>query len=203
MLKKYIAAGLVSLIAFTAHAQNVSEEEARVNSMAEQLQILMSGLEERAEGYPAFIEDLKNGLVTIEQADEQVGALIAQLTEATNQMDDQSEADAAIDAYKAATVELIAEAEASGNDAIKSYIPDLENTLGRLETSDQTRAQRVIEARNLIRTLEQNSEAIAFFIRAGEVERAAGLIEQNIAEFSDLVENGKEFASGLMPAANP
>ena len=118
-------------------------------------------------------------------------------------MDDQSEADAAIDAYKAATVELIAEAEASGKDAIKSYIPDLENTLERLETSDQTRAQRVIEARNLIRTLEQNSESIAFFIRVGEVERAAGLIEQNIAEFSDLVENGKEFASGLTPAANP
>ena len=203
MLKKYFAAGLVSLIAFTAYAQNVSEEEARVNSMAEKLQILMSGLEERAEGYPAFIEDLKNGLITIEQADEQVGALITQLTEATYQMDDQSEADAAIDAYKAATVELIAEAEASGKDAIKSYIPDLENTLERLETSDQTRAQRVIEARNLIRTLEQNSESIAFFIRVGEVERAAGLIEQNIAEFSDLVENGKEFASGLTPAANP
>lgn len=203
MFKSLMFAGLVSMVAFTVHAESSIEEEARVNDMAEQLQMVMSGLEERAEGYPPFIEDLKNGLVTIEQADEQVAALIAQLIEATDQMDDESEFDAAIDAYKAANVELIAEADASGNDAMKSGIPDLKASLARLEAADQNRNETVIEARNVIRSLEQNREALSFFIRAGQVQRAIELIETNVIEFSEIVENGKELAGGLVSAANP
>lgn len=203
MLKNFMFAGLVSVVAMTAHAQSVTDEEARVNDMAEQLQVVMLGLEERAEGYPAFIVDLQNGLATIEQADEQVGALIAQLIEATDQMDDESEFDTAIDEYKTATVKLIAEADASGIDVIKSSIPDLEASLARLEAADQNRTETVIEARNVIRSLEQNREAIAFFIRAGQIQRATELIEQNVVEFAAIVENGKELASGLVSAANP
>lgn len=203
MLKTILAASLVFVAALTANAQGIEEQEARVTEMAEQIQLIMSGLEERAEIYPAFIDDLKNGLVTIEQADEQVEALITQLIEATDQMDDQSDFDAAIDEYKAATVALIGEAEASANDNMKTLIPVLKGDLASLETSDENRAETVIEARNLIRSLEQNREAIAFFIRAGQIQRATDLIDKNVEEFSKIVENGKELAGGLVSAANP
>ncbi|MEL6958746.1 MAG: hypothetical protein AAGL89_07335 [Pseudomonadota bacterium] len=203
MIKPFFLAAVFSAMSLPALAQAPSAEEARVNEIAAQLELVMTGLEERAEGYPAFIEELQAGLVTIERADEEVGELIAQLTAATDQMDDQSDFDAAIDEYRDATVALIAEAEGSNNEAIKAAIPDLEASLEELNASDDQRAETVIEARNLIRSLEQNREAIAFFIRAGQVQRATALIQQNVDEFAEIVENGKALAGSLTPAANP
>lgn len=203
MIRPFILAAVFSAILVPAIAQQPSAEKARVEEIAAQLDLVMSGLEERAEAYPAFIEELRAGLVTIEQADEEVGELIAQLIAATDQMDDQSDFDTAIDEYRSTTVDLIAEAEASNNDAIKSAIPDLEASLSELNASDERRAETVIEARNLIRSLEQNREAIAFFIRAGQVKRAAALIVANVDEFVEIVENGKALAGSLTPAANP
>jgi ABC-type transporter Mla subunit MlaD len=193
----------VSVIGQGVVAQTEGDEQDRVAAMAEQLQTVMDGLGERAESYPVFIQELQDGLVTIEQADEEVAALIEQLTLATDQMDDQSDFDGAIDEYKTATVDLIAFAEASNNSDIIASIPDLQEQLAGLEASDDQRAETVIEARNLIRTLEQNREALAFFIRANQVQRASALIQVNVDEFAQIVSDGKELAGGLMSAANP
>lgn len=203
MIRPFILAAVFSGIAVPAIAQQSSAEEARVKTLAAQLELVMSGLEERAEAYPAFVQELQAGLVTIERADEEVGELIAQLIAATDQMDDKSDFDTAIDEYRSATVDLIAEAEASNNDDYKSIIPDLEAILEELNASDERRAETVIEARNLIRSLEQNREAIEFFIRAGQVQRAAALIEANVDEFVEIVENGKALTGSITPAANP
>ena len=189
--------------AFAQEAPEVGSERDRVSTMAERIATVMQGLEDRAETYPQFITDLQDGVATIEQADEQVAELISQLQIATDQMDDNSEFDTAIDDYKAATVALIAEAEASPLEVVKSAIPDLEVSLSELEALDQRRAETVVEARNLIRVLEQNREAIAFFIKANQVQRATDVIQSNLDEFEQIVDDGKNLASDLMDAANP
>jgi hypothetical protein len=197
-----LAAGVL-FYGLSAVAQVVDSEQERVRMMAEQIATVMNSLEDRAAGYPKFIEDLQAGLVTIEQADEEVAKLIQQLTDATDKMEDGGEFDASIDAYKDATTALLAQAEASNNDAIKASIPDLEGTLDNLGKSDEARTQTVIEARNLVRSLEQNREAIAFFIKANQVQRASQLISDNVVEFNTIIESGKTLASGLTEAANP
>ena len=197
-----IAAGMVFL-AFPAKTQVTESEQERVRAMAEEISSMMAALETRATGYPQFIADLQAGLVTIEQADEQVQQLITELTTATDKMEDGGDLDTSIDAYRTATSALIAEAEASNNDAIKSSIPDLQKTLTNLGTSDESRVSTVIEARNLIRSLEQNRDAIAFFIKADQVQRASNLIAANVTEFSGIVGKGKALAAGLIGGANP
>jgi DNA repair exonuclease SbcCD ATPase subunit len=180
-----------------------SPEEARVQEIAAEIDSLMKTLAARTEEYPAFIAELQDGLVTIEQADERVDQLIAELKSATDGMEDGTALDNAIDDYKTATSDLIAEATASNNTAIKSAIPALEETLAGLEEDDASRAATVIKARNLIRTLETDKEAISFFIRANQVQRAAALISANIDEFEEIVANGQELATKLMGSINP
>lgn len=202
LLKTLAITGLM-FAASPLHAQVAQTEKERVTVMAERLATVMNGLEQRAESYPTFINDLKKGLVTIEQADERVASLIDQLRQATDQMDDKSELDQAIDDYSSATVDLIAEASASNNTVIKEAIPGLETSLAELRAADDKRAETVIAARNLIRSLEQNREAIAFFIKADQVQRASELIVANVADFSRIVEDGKALADGLIAPANP
>lgn len=203
MIRPFILAAVFSAVWLPAFAQAPSAEAARVKEIAANLEFVLLALEERAASYPELIVELQAGLVTIERADEEVGELIAQLIAATNQMDDQSDFDAAIDEYRDATVSLIAEAEGSNNEDIKAGIPDLEATLKELNVADEERAETVIEARNLIRSLEQNREAIAFFIKAGQLQRATALITENVAEFDKLVEAGKALANSLTRPANP
>ena len=82
-------------------------------------------------------------------------------------------------------------------------IPDLQETLTGLESDDEQRSKTVVDARNLIRTLEENKETISFFIRAGEVQKAAEMISANVGDFANIVERGKAVADGLLEAANP
>jgi len=203
IFRPVVLAACILFFGLSAIAQVAVSEQERVRMMAEQLSTVMSSLEERTAGYPKFIKDLQAGLVTIEKADEEVAKLIQQLTDATDEMQDGSDLDSSIDAYKDATTLLIAQAEASNNNAIKASIPDLKVTLDNLGESDEKRAATVIEARNLIRSLEQNREAIAFFIKANQVQRASQLISDNVAEFTTIIENGKTLAAGLNEAANP
>ena len=98
---------------------------------------------------------------------------------------------------------MIAEADASNNQIIKDEIPNLEATLEGLDADDEQRARTVIEARNLIRTLEENREAIAFFIKADRVQRAADLIRANVVDFSEIIDGGKLLASSLLDEASP
>ena len=202
-LRNVAIAASLALLGHSVFAQVAETEQERVRLMAEQISTVMSSLEERAAGYPKFIQDLQAGLVSIEQADEEVAKLIQQLTDATDKMEDGGEFDASIKAYKDATTALIAQAEASNNDAIKASVPDLQKTLEGLGKSDEERTATVIEARNLIRSLEQNREAIAFFIKANQVQRASQLISDNVAEFTTIIENGKSLAAGLTDVANP
>jgi nitrogen fixation/metabolism regulation signal transduction histidine kinase len=190
-------------IAGAATAQTPTENRERARAMAEDIEQLMIDLEERAAGFPDVLAALAEGRASIEKADETVSQLIDQLTAVTDAMEDGSEFDQAIDAYKDTTIDLIAEAEASGNDAIRAVLPDLRQTLDGLNADDRSRAQTVIEARNVIAELEDNREAIAFFVKAGEVQRAAELISANVDEFGTIVERGKRVANGLIRAANP
>lgn len=192
------------LAAPMGQAQSTSAEERdAARLMAEEISVLMTDLEARAEGFPAVLEALAEGKANIEQADETVDELISQLNRVTDEMDDNSEFDQAIDDFKTSTTELISEAEASTNEAIRGLIPDLQETLTGLESDDEQRSKTVVDARNLIRTLEENKETISFFIRAGEVQKAAEMISANVGDFANIVERGKAVADGLLEAANP
>lgn len=190
-------------LAGTALAQGANGERERAAEMGREIEALMVALEERSAEFPQVLVALEKGQATIEQADETVNQLIEQLRSVTDAMEDESEFDKAIDSYKVSTTELIAEAEASDNEAIRGVLPQLRETLDGLNRDDEDRAQTVIEARNVIAQLEENREAIAFFIRAGAVQEAATLISENIADFGDIVDRGKVVASGLINAANP
>lgn len=201
LLRPTFLALAVALLPTAGLAQ--PSEEDRIRQIAERLDQVLGALEERNAAHSDFVAQLQQGLVNIEQADERVQELIDQLTQATDNMQDGSEIDTAIDDYKGVLTGLIAEAEASNNDAIKAAIPELREDLATLEAQDGTRAGTVIEARNLIRALEQDREAIAFFIRANQAQRAAALISANIDEFVQIVADGKELAASLMGTINP
>lgn len=206
MLKKFVQAlGLTAALALAgaASAQGTNEERERAAEMGREIEELMIALEERSAEFPQVLDALAEGKATIEQADETVSQLIEQLQSVTDTMEDDSEFDKAIDSYKVSTTELIAKAEASDNEAIRGVLPRLRQILKNLNRDDQERAQTVIEARNVIAQLEENREAIAFFIRAGAVQEAANLISENIADFGEIVDRGKVVASGLINAANP
>lgn len=198
-----IGVSVLLISAGIAGAQVPQSERDRAAEMAQQISTLMVDLEARAQEFPGVLEQLRQGQIEIDMADQTVADLIAQLTEVTNAMEDDTEFDNSIDAYKDSTVALIAEAEASPNAAIKATIPALRATLASLEADDASRQQTVIDARNVIADLKENREAIAFFIRAGQVQMAAELIAANVADFSGIVERGRAIADGLIQAANP
>lgn len=191
----FCAALTLPMVTGNAWAQSAENE---VEAMAGQIKALMEQLETRTEEFPPFLKELEDGLVTIEQAQERVQGLIDNLKKATSQMEDNSEFDLAIDKYKEQTLALIAEAEASNNAAIKEAIPGLQKTLDDLEADDRKRSATVVEARNLIRTLEENDEALVFFIKANQVQLAAKSIRENVEEFSQIVENGRVLAESLL-----
>ena len=195
--KRVVICAYLTIAASTgcAWAQSAQVE---VEQMAGQLKALMEQLSTRTEEFPPFIAELEQGLVNIEQAQERVAGLIANLEEAIKQMEDDSAFDQAIDAYKVQTLALIAEAEASNNDAIKLAIAGLQETLDGLEADDRKRSATVVEARNLLRTLEQNDEALVFFMKADQVQLAAQSIRANLDEFASILENGKVLAESIL-----
>jgi ABC-type transporter Mla subunit MlaD len=199
-----IIAGVFGLIlgAAPVDAQSQAEKE-QVARLAGEVEQLMTDMQTRSEGFPDVLARLQAGEATIAEADETVAQLISQLTEITNSMDDDTEFAGSIDAFVASTVDLIAEAEASNNEAMKGLIPTLETTKEQLEADDARRNEAVVMARNVIRDLERNREAIAFFIKAGAVIEAANLISSSIDDFEVIVERGHAVASGLIEAANP
>lgn len=202
-LPRLLALTAFGLWAGFATAQPTPSEKARVAEMANSIAELMSSLEQRAQDYPVFLDQLEQGLVDIEQADATVAELIDQLQMATQEMEDGSDFDTAIDDYKQQTTALIAEAEASNNKIIKAEVPNLQAVLDGLQEDDEARARTVIEARNLIRTLEENREAIAFFIKADSVQQAAELIRANVVDFSEIIDSGKDVASRLLDETSP
>ncbi|MEM8729469.1 MAG: hypothetical protein AAGF79_06075 [Pseudomonadota bacterium] len=203
ILSRLIAALALGLWSGLALAQPAPSEKQRVAEMAASISELMTSLEDRAAEYPVFLDQLEQGLVDIEQADETVASLIDGLKTATTQMEDGSPFDTAIDDYKTQTIALMAEADASNNPMIKAEVPNLKTVLEGLEEDDEARARTVIEARNLIRTLEENREAIAFFIKADSVQRAAELIRANVVDFSEIIDSGKSVASRLLDETSP
>lgn len=185
------------LIASQSFAQEANTKDG-VAAAAASIEALVAKLQDRSESYPEFIAELENGLVTIEQADETVEELITSLREATTQLEDNSEVDRAIDDYLEETANLIAEAEGSRSEVVRNTIPSLRETEAQLKDSDLTRAQMVIEARNLIRTLEQEREDLSFLIRANQVQQASALISANLSEFDDLLEAGSNLSTSLI-----
>ena len=175
-----------------------SADRDQVKEMAVEIKDLMEKLRTRTEALPPLLEKLEQGLENINKAQEHVAGLIANLEEATTHMEDESAFDLAIDNYKGETLDLIAEAKASNNDVIKRAIPGLQKTLAGLEKDDQDRSTTVAEARNLIRTLEKNDEALVFFIKANQVQLAAESIRENIGKFSEIVKNGSALAESLL-----
>ena len=194
-----VVAGFALVFGFATivHAQPTNEEKARVRAISEQIEVLLSDLESQASEYPEVMVELRQGLINIETADETVQKLIDQLTEITDNMEEGSEFEGAIASYVEFTASLIAEAEGSNSDAQKALIPDLKETLEGLKENDRTRRQTVVDARNVIRQLEKNREDIAFFIKAGEVQQAAELIDAQVGEFARIVEQGKSLANDL------
>jgi ABC-type transporter Mla subunit MlaD len=199
-----IIAGVFGLIlgAAPVDAQSQAEKE-QVARLAGEVEQLMTDMQTRSEGFPDVLARLQAGEATIAEADETVAQLISQLTEITNSMDDDTEFAGSIDAFVASTVDLIAEAEASNNEAMKGLIPTLETTKEQLEADDARRNEAVVMARNVIRDLERNREEIAFFIKAGAVIEAAKLISSSIDDFEVIVERVHAVASGLIEAAHP
>lgn len=184
------------------HAQDPASPRDNAVMIATEVESLMADLEARAADFPEVLAALAEGKARIEDAEETVESLIQRLTEVTDTMEDGSNFDNAIDDYKDATIDLIARGEASENEVIRAMVPDLRTTLEQLEQNDQNRNQTVVEARNVIQQLRDNQEAITFFIEAGEVQRGAALIQENITEFDTIVDRARGVANSLLEAAN-
>lgn len=205
MNRTIFSIGLAATLLMTTptFSQVSSNDRDTARTVATEVAALMADLEARAEGFPDVLEQLRQGQIAIEQADETVAQLIQQLTEATNAMQDGSAFDNSIDGFKETVTGLISESEASPNEAIRSASAGLRTSLIRLEADDESRRRTVVEARNVIAELEENRTAIAFFIRAGQVQQAAALIGESVAEYADIVARGQAVADSLIEAANP
>ena len=114
------------------------------------------------------------------------------------QIEDVSALNQAIDAYKVQTLALIAEAEASNNNAIKLDIAGLQETLDGLEAVDRKRSAMVVKALNLLRTLVENDVKLMSFMMLEHLELAMQLISADLEEFYSILEDGTVLAESLL-----
>jgi len=185
----------------TSAQEPTRQEKAR--EVAQRVDLLMQTMQTQAEGYPDTLERLRLGQETIQKADETVSEMIDRLKTMADEMEDESEFAVSIDAFENEAQQLIAEAEASNNAKIKELLPTLTEDRDSLRDSDQRRSRTVVEARNLIRDLEDNRSTIAFYIKANALSEAADLIAASVTDFEGIVAEGRQLADELIEASNP
>ncbi|KAA5598227.1 hypothetical protein [Blastochloris sulfoviridis] len=177
--------------------------DSKIAEISKQVDELLAAMEAQSKQFPAVLAAIKAKRENIEKADETVTAMIERLKQVTESMDDKSTFRAEMASIEQAISSLIDEARASNDDVIKATLPNLERKLGELRAAEALRGSTIIEARNVIRELEDNKTRLKFLIRAGEVVRAIDMIVANVGEFAKIVEKGKMVTRGLLDASSP
>ena len=152
----------------------------------------------------SFLEDLKKQQDIISGADPQVAELIQKFTEMTDLLEDGGEVDVEMKKFMDEAIDTLAEVQASTNETLKAaLLPVAEASVARLKKGDERRAELVIEARNLIKSLEQSRKDIVLAIKVDAIDIAAKLMEENLNQVQELLDKGKALANDVGGVANP
>lgn len=176
-------------------------DDARIAEVSAQVQQFMADLQERNADLPNTVEALRESRQRVEQADETVAQMIADLTEMTNRMDVESDFRAEIVSFEGTMLDLIAELEVSGDEVLVGAVPAMRKRYDRLRGIDERRANAVIEARAIIRDLEENRERIRLLLQIGEIDRALEAMDSTVAGFEDVLAKANELASAAVDVA--
>lgn len=177
-----------------ATAQELDVDE-RIQEVSREIGQFIADLAERNAALPETVAAIRESHERVEMADEATAAMISDLTGMTDRFDTDSEFRAVIVTFDGTMLDLIAELEVSDDEVLRVAIPGLQDRYERLRQVDRRRAEAVIEARAIIRDLEENQARIALLLRIGEIDRALDAMEATVADFRDLLTRANELAA--------
>lgn len=187
--------GSLTLTPVMAQSANSSD---KLRVIAEKIEVLMKEMAKKAADDEKLAKELAERKANIKQADQNISNMIARLSELTKNMDDKSSFRIAIKDFEKETLDLIAQAESSNDDAMKSGIPQLRQTLNKLKAADDLRSTKVQEARAVIRNLEDNKTRIVFFYKAGQLQKAADQLLANAKAYASIVDGARSLADSVI-----
>lgn len=185
-----MAAFLIGLVAMNAKAQEYSSEH--LVKLNKEIGDLLIQMNERAEAYPQTMIDVKEHSKGIEKAGEEVQKMLDDLRLLTNKMDVNSEYHEELNSFERQTSNLIAKVKAKSDPSLQKPIEILENQLGALQSIDRRRATAVIQARNVIRSLEDYQENLVLIMQIGHIDAAIEIFESSLGEFEGIVNTAQE-----------
>ncbi len=192
---------VVLLVAFAVTTAATAQEkntQDKLRDVATKIDALMAEMAKKAEDDKELAKAIAQRKVNIQQAEQRVTDLIARLTELTKNMDDGSELASGLKEFEKQSVDLIAYAEASNDDKIKTRVPNLRETLGKLKSTEGLRSSKVQEARALIRTFEDDKTRIVFFYKADQLQAAADQLSASVNSYAAIVDGAKAVAGAVL-----
>ena len=180
--------------------QSIREGSERLNQLNEKINTLLTKINERSQSYPEIINRLKQHVDNIEMAGEQVNKLLKDLREITNNMDVNSDYHKEIKRLAGAINTIIAKLKVKDDKNMTSYLNKMKSRLEKLKDLDRRRKQTVIQARNVIRSLEDKQETLELIIQIGDIDAAIAILEDSQENFEDIVQIAQEVNAGITSA---
>lgn len=193
-----VGAVLLATLVGPSNAAAQGLDDARIAEVSQQVQQFMVDLQERNASLPDTVTALRESRERVEQADETVTQMIADLTEMTDRMDVESDFRQEIVNFDGTLLDLIAQLEVSGDEVLEAAVPGMRARYDRLRGIDQRRANAVIEARTIIRDLEENRDRIKLLLQIGEIDRALEAMDSTVSGFEDVIAQANELASAAV-----
>lgn len=170
-------------------------DDGRIQEVSRQVQQFMVDLQERNASLPDTVAAIRESRERVEEADQTVTVMIADLTEMTERMDVNSDFRQEIVNFDGTLIDLIAELEVSGDEVLIGAVPDMKQRYDRLREIDKRRASAVIEARAIIRDLEESRDRIKLLIQIGEIDRALEAMDRTVGGFEDVLAQANDIVS--------
>nr|VFJ90493.1 MAG: hypothetical protein BECKH772A_GA0070896_100227 [Candidatus Kentron sp. H]VFJ91678.1 MAG: hypothetical protein BECKH772B_GA0070898_100207 [Candidatus Kentron sp. H]VFJ98285.1 MAG: hypothetical protein BECKH772C_GA0070978_100207 [Candidatus Kentron sp. H] len=199
-----MAAVLIGLVSTSSLAQQSARPDAmsseHLNVLNEKIGQLLDQMNERAKTYPQMIEELHQRSDAIEKTGEEVQKMLDDLKRMTDQMDVNSDYHAELNAFEKHTSNLIASVKAKGDPVFEKIAARLKNDLNELQSIDRRRAAAVIQARNIMRALEDHQENLVLIRQIGHIEAAIEIFKNSLGEFENIVSIAQEIQEKVVGA---
>ena len=200
-MEQWLVTGAVgiflTIFSMQSVAQPKSYSEDNLRKLNEEIEKLTKTMAEKAASYPDVIKDIKEARKKIESAEEEVDKLIADLRAMTDKMDMNSEYHAQLSSLDDQILALITEAKRQKDENLKDSIERLEDQRKFTQDIEKRRAESVIEAKSVVRDLEDNKERLKLIIKIGHIESAVRILEESVENFEDIVKTSRRIANDV------
>lgn len=200
-IEQWLVTGAVGIFLTVFSMQSVAQpkpySEDHLRQLNQEIERLTTTMTERAASYPDVIAGIREARETIEKADVELDKLIADLRAMTDKMDMSSEYHAQLSSLDDQILALITEAKRQKDENLKDLIKRLEAQRELTQDIEKRRAESVIEAKSVVRDLEDNKERLKLIIKIGHIESAVRILEESVKNFEDIVTTSRRIADDV------